>query len=188
MQHAKLLEVEDERRFIQTLVQAVVGSVDSDTKFNDSILLLNIAEDYNGVLDVLNSELGACISRHSTLSGAEVLQIAKSILEHYQGIGVRLERRRIDTLNRLIKINEALGWMESGRLDDALVVRCTFAMQLKRKKLMIPLQHFPVRLWSRCTLCLWTPAEMWCRSCGPPKSSRSLMRPSFETSTPSCWR
>lgn len=122
VQHSSLLMVEDERRFIQSLVQAVVGSVDSDTKFNDSILLFNIAEDYNAVIDVVNSELGACISRHSTLPGSELLQIAKSIMDHYQSNGVRLERQRTDTLSRLIKLNEALEWIEAGRLDDALVV------------------------------------------------------------------
>lgn len=121
MQNAKLLDVEDDRRFIQTLVQGVVRAVDSDTKFNDSILLYNTAEDYNGVLEVLNNELGACLSQHSANASSDVLQVAQSVYEHYQNTSVRLDRKRTLTLNRLIKLNESLAWIDAGRLDDALV-------------------------------------------------------------------
>lgn len=126
MQRSKLLAVEDEKRFVQSLVQTVVTSVDSDTKFNDSILLFNIAEDYDGVLDVLSNELGACISQHSANAGSDVLQIAKSILDHYQNNSIRLDRKRTETLNKLIKLNEALAWIDAGKLDDALVVSPCF--------------------------------------------------------------
>jgi nuclear pore complex protein Nup93 len=125
VQNAKLLAIDDSRLFVQQLVKAVVNSVDNATRFNDSILLYNLAEDYNGVLEVLNSELGNSLGQSSATSAAgqqDVLDVAKSVMDHYERNRFALDRKKKDTTQKLIKIKEAFVLYDAGKLDDALVV------------------------------------------------------------------
>ena len=107
-------------------MRTVVSTVGPETRFNDSILLYNIVEDYNGVLAVLNNELGMSLLQSSmagTTSTQDVLSIAKSILEHYARDGVRLDPKKRETAQALIKLKESFSFFENNRWDDALVVR-----------------------------------------------------------------
>lgn len=86
------------------------------------------------MIATLNSELGSSLSQpsqpnvqlNSTTASQDVLATAKSVLEHYEANGVRLNRNARETLQKLIKLKDAFGMFESGRLDDALVVRYLF--------------------------------------------------------------
>lgn len=120
--------MENGQQFVQNLVKTVVSSVDSASRFNDSILLYNIAEDYNSVVDVICTELGNSLSSPSSAFNAnngqqqDALSVAKSVLEHYDATNIRLDRRKRDTLQNLIKIKSAFGLSDTGKLDEALIV------------------------------------------------------------------
>lgn len=120
----------DPKSWIKSIVASVVTSADSNVSFNDIILLYNIAENYDSVIATLNSELGSSLSQPSqpnvqlstTTASQDVLTTAKSVLEHYEANGIRLNKNARETLQKLIKLKDAFGMYESGRLDDALVV------------------------------------------------------------------
>jgi len=61
------------------------------------------------------------VQLNTTTASENVLTTAKSVLEHYEANGIRLNRNARETLQKLIKLKDAFGMYESGRLDDALI-------------------------------------------------------------------
>ncbi|ORY89113.1 NIC-domain-containing protein [Leucosporidium creatinivorum] len=140
----KLIHLKDEKLYLSGIVKTAAHRADQEKRFNEAILLYNIAEEYDSVISVLNVELGNSLSRPSaTASGnaesgsyfanggtvgiaagqEDVAQVARTILEHYDrssSMGGRVSRKNRETCEILMRLKEAMTLYEQGRLDHAL--------------------------------------------------------------------
>ncbi|GAA5972866.1 hypothetical protein JCM21900_003328 [Sporobolomyces salmonicolor] len=146
----KLLHLPDSRSYLLGIVKSAAQRADSEQRFSEAILLYNLAEEYDAVIAVLNVELGNSLSKPSTsiagrvggsadgnayfrdegkgtvgmAAGQEdVAMVARSILEHYDrsaGMGGKVSRKRKETCEVLMRLKEAMGAYEQGKLEQAL--------------------------------------------------------------------
>ncbi|GAA5859368.1 hypothetical protein JCM1840_004583 [Sporobolomyces johnsonii] len=146
----KLLHLPDSRSYLLGIVKSAAQRADSEQRFSEAILLYNLAEEYDAVIAVLNVELGNSLSKPSTsLAGRvggsadgnayfrdegkgtvgmaagqeDVAMVARSILEHYDrsaGMGGKVSRKRRETCEVLMRLKEAMGAYEQGKLEQAL--------------------------------------------------------------------
>ncbi|BGP26679.1 nuclear pore complex protein Nup93 [Rhodotorula toruloides] len=143
----KLLHLADSRAYLLGIVKSAAERADLEQRFSEAILLYNLAEEYDAVIAVLNVELGNSLSKPSVpghgagqsrggffadaskgtvgmAAGQEdVAQVARSILEHYDrsaGMGGKVSRRRRETCEVLMRLKDAMGVYEQGKLEQAL--------------------------------------------------------------------
>ncbi|BGP34324.1 nuclear pore complex subunit [Rhodotorula toruloides] len=143
----KLLHLADSRAYLLGIVKSAAERADLEQRFSEAILLYNLAEEYDAVIAVLNVELGNSLSKPSVSeNGArqshggffadaskgtvgmaagqeDVAQVARSILEHYDrsaGMGGKVSRRRRETCEVLMRLKDAMGMYEQGKLEQAL--------------------------------------------------------------------
>lgn len=135
----KLIRLANEKEYLQSIVKAAAQRADQEKRFADTILLYNLAEEYDSVVHVLNVALGASLSQpvpagltsESTQAGKSVsfgmaddlVSSARSILEHYDRSSIvlhRISKKARETCGILLRLKEAMSLYEQNRLEDAL--------------------------------------------------------------------
>ncbi|CEQ40752.1 SPOSA6832_02404, partial [Sporobolomyces salmonicolor] len=167
----KLLHLPDSRSYLLGIVKSAAQRADSEQRFSEAILLYNLAEEYDAVIAVLNVELGNSLSKPSTsiagrvggsadgnayfrdegkgtvgmAAGQEdVAMVARSILEHYDrsaGMGGKVSRKRKETCEVLMRLKEAMGAYEQGKLEQAL--QAHHRIDVAHPALVRPRGHHP---------------------------------------------
>lgn len=140
----RLIHLRNEKEYLASIVKAAAKRADQERRFADTILLYNLAEEYDSVIQVLNAALGASLSQPSAASAAtassestqanqsqsfgmadDLLSSAKSILEHYDRSAIvlhRISKKARETCQTLLRIKEAMSQFEQNRLEDALAI------------------------------------------------------------------
>jgi nuclear pore complex protein Nup93 len=131
----KLLKLKDSQSYLLDIVKTAAQRADQEKRFNDAILLYNLAEEYDSVVRILNLELGAALSRPSATSASavnlsnhsdDIVTKAREILEHYDrmsGTTGKVGRKNRETCEVLLRLKEAMGLFEEGKIEFALAVR-----------------------------------------------------------------
>lgn len=136
----KLIHLKNEKEYLAGIVKNAAQRADQEKRFADTILLYNLAEEYDSVIQVLNIALGSSLSQPSK-AAAESMQAnqssafgmaddlvssAKSILEHYDRSAMvlhRISKKARETCQILLQLKEAIILFEQhNRLEDALAI------------------------------------------------------------------
>lgn len=136
----KLIHLRNEREYLFSIVKTAAQRADQEKRFADTVLLYNLAEEYDAVIQVLNTALGASLSQPSAGQSAEgaeagrsssfgmaddLVSSAKAILEHYDRsaqILHRISKKSKETCGVLLRLKEAISLYEQSKLDDALTI------------------------------------------------------------------
>ena len=136
-QDLKLLHLRNEKEYLQNIVKAAAQRADQEKRFADTILLYNLAEEYDSVVQVLNAALGASLSKPGATAAEsaqaqasksfgmvdDVASSARSILEHYDRSAMilhRISRKSRETCRMLLQLRDAFTLQEQNRLQEAL--------------------------------------------------------------------
>lgn len=147
---APLLKLTSSHSFSQhILIPAAEHSSSSDRPL-EAIKLYNLAGSYDTVVSSLASSLGASLSQPNAGGerGKQVESTAREIVRHYvrmnRGTGAGGSREAVE---KLLRIREAIGLREEGRVDAALEVRaaCSYSFEVYRNAdcgiLIAPRKH-----------------------------------------------
>lgn len=132
-----LIHLKNEKEYLSGIVKTAAKRADQEKRFADTILLYNLAEEYDSVIQVLNTALGASLSQPAGATSEasqanqsssfgmadDLVSSAKSILEHYDRSAIvlhRISKKARETCQTLLRLKEALGLFEQNRLEDAL--------------------------------------------------------------------
>jgi nuclear pore complex protein Nup93 len=148
----KLAHIPDERTYLLSIVKVAASRSSSSSSSNtstanipsltSSIILYNLAEDYDTVVHLLSTALGASLALPSSASSSsagggasssagfggeeDIGNLARGILDHYQsdmGKWARVGEKNRETCRVLLRLKQGLGLVEEGRLEKALEVR-----------------------------------------------------------------
>lgn len=151
-QDLRLINIKDEKTYLNSIVKEAALRADQEKRFSDSILLYNLAEEYDAVVLVLVGELGRSLAKpsstpsNSTGAGADdsmmteagegsigasvgredIISVTKSILNHYDrmaSIGSQVSRKNRESCEILLRLKEGLTLYQEGKLEMALMVR-----------------------------------------------------------------
>ncbi|GAA96311.1 uncharacterized protein L969DRAFT_95409 [Mixia osmundae IAM 14324] len=137
----KLIGLSSNSDYLANIVRAAAAQADRERRFGDSILLFNLAEEYDAVLRVLNAELGASLSRPSSSAAStagkapnastqfavqeDPVGTAKSIIGHFEKsivISSKISRRLKEASITLVNLKEAITLYEQDQLERALSI------------------------------------------------------------------
>jgi nuclear pore complex protein Nup93 len=135
----KLIRLKDEKDYLLSIVKVAAQRADQEKRFADTVLLYNLAEEYESVVRVLIAALGASLSQPSSSSREsaqahdsitfgmqdDLVSSVKSILEHYERSAVilhRISKKARDTCNTLLKLKQVFNLYEENRLENALSI------------------------------------------------------------------
>lgn len=140
----KLAHIPDERSYLLSIVKVAAARSTTQQRLSDTIILYNLAEEYDAVVAVLNKALGASLSQPSSAAsdagarsvgfGAEedLGPTARGILEHYQRDFSKWDKvgqRNRETCKVLLRLKEVFEAYQQGKLEKALEVRSLFPPQ-----------------------------------------------------------
>jgi nuclear pore complex protein Nup93 len=138
-----LLALDNVARWRSDIVKQVAQHADRERVFNDALLLYNLAEEYDSVVRVLNTELGNSLARptFATLAPAtdsgdavslaltaeqNIVPHAEAILDYYRrqpNIWRRVSTKSAETCETLLQLKRGLRLYAEGKLREALAVR-----------------------------------------------------------------
>ena len=135
----KLIHLKNEKEYLSGIVKTAAQRADQEKRFADTILLYNLAEEYDSVIQVLNIALGASLSQPSGTSAESVqagqsasfgmaddlISSTRSILEHYDRSSIvlhRISKKARETCQTLLRLKEAMVLYEENKLEDALAI------------------------------------------------------------------
>lgn len=133
----KLIHLRNDKDYLQGIVKAAAQRADQEKRFADTILLYNLAEEYDAVVQVLNAALGASLSSPNATAAEsaqaqasqsfgmvdDVVSSARSILEHYDRSAVmlhRISKKARETCKMLLQLKDAFTLQQQNRLQEAL--------------------------------------------------------------------
>lgn len=135
----KLIHLRNDKEYLSSIVKTAAQRADQEKRFADTVLLYNLAEEYDSVIQVLNVALGTSLSQPSapTHEGVQAGQSvsfgmaddlvtsARGILDHYDRSAIvlhRISKKARETCKILLRLKEAFAMQEQNKLEDALSV------------------------------------------------------------------
>lgn len=135
----KLIHLKDEKDYLLSIVKVAAQRADQEKRFADTVLLYNLAEEYDAVVRVLITALGASLSQPSSSSRESIqahdsitfgmqedlVASVRSILDHYDRSAIilhRISKKARDTCNTLLRLKEMFNLYEQNRLENALTI------------------------------------------------------------------
>lgn len=136
-----LIHLKNDKEYLSSIVKVAAQRADQEKRFADTILLYNLAEEYDSVIQVLNVALGASLSQPSSGTAKEgeqagqsvsfgmaddLVSSARGILDHYDRSSKvlhRISKKARETCRILLRLKEAFTLYEQqNRLEDSLEI------------------------------------------------------------------
>jgi nuclear pore complex protein Nup93 len=128
-------------------VRTAAVRAEHEKRFQQAVMLYNLAEEYDAVLAVVSAELAASLSRGAARTGVrtspstpfyraesdprdssdqeDVGSTARAVLQHYTSnsrIAMRVSAKSRQTCEMLLHLREGIQLHEAGKLEQALAV------------------------------------------------------------------
>ncbi|KAL8276338.1 hypothetical protein RQP46_011263 [Phenoliferia psychrophenolica] len=134
-----LINLDNKSSYTRDIVRQAAQRAHQEKRFDEAIMLYNLADERNAVISVLNMELGNSLNRPSVMSAAggdrqyfqgatngsiaagaadDIVRTARGIFDHYGTAGI--DPRNRQTCEILLHLKEAMVLHEQSQYDQAL--------------------------------------------------------------------